>query len=80
MALGAWFVLWRSRVTPMLLMSDGLTRVLGTYAVLWFVFYALYFRHRQLWYFLPVLFIATWGIARVYAYLQTRLLWFGMLG
>lgn len=73
MALGVWFVSSPNRAQPMSLVGNRLTRVLGTYAVLWFVFYALYFRHRQLWYFLPVLFIATWGIARVYASLQTRL-------
>lgn len=72
MTLGVWFLSWRPRAMPMPLVSDRLKRVLWTYGVLWFVFYALYFRHRQLWYFLPVLFIATLGIARAYAYLQTR--------
>ncbi len=45
-------------------------RFLLAYVVLWFVFYALYFRHWQLWYFLPVLFIATLGVGGMFNYLM----------
>jgi len=48
-------------------------RVLVIYAVLWFTFYAVYFRHRQLWYFLPMVFIATLSIGKVYRIWQVLL-------
>jgi hypothetical protein len=48
-------------------------RVLVIYAVLWFTFYAVYFRHRQLWYFLPMVFIATLSIGKVYRIWQALL-------
>ncbi len=48
-------------------------RVLVIYAVLWFAFYAVYFRHRQLWYFLPMVFIATLSIGKVYRIWQALL-------
>jgi MFS family permease len=42
-------------------------QVLLMYVLLWFAFYAMYFRHSQLWYFLPIIFIATIGVSGLYA-------------
>ena len=71
--LASSIVLWRHRISPTRHGQAGLRPLsfLGVYACLWFCFYVWYFRHFQLWYFLPILFIATLGIGYLYAYWKT---------